>query len=123
MNITITIPLPPAALKPNSRPHWSRKARAAKAYRKAAWAATVAATSPGLPMRWRKASVQVTAFFKTVRHPDPDNLIASLKAAFDGIADAGLVADDKELWPLRPIIGKDAEFPRIELTISPEEIH
>jgi len=119
-SVTITLPLPPEALKPNARPHWSRKARAAKAYRKRAWASTLAATGAGLPERWRRASVQVVAFFPTARHPDPDNLIASLKAAFDGIADAGLIANDKELWPLRPVIGKDKANPRIELTISQE---
>lgn len=119
-SVSITIPLPPDALKPNARPHWSRKARAAKAYRKHAWAATLAATGVGPPERWRRASVQVVAYYPTARHPDPDNLIASLKSAFDGIADAGLIANDKELWPERPVILKDKANPRIEMRISQE---
>lgn len=122
-SVTIIIPLPPEALKPNARAHWARKARAVKAYRKQAWAATMAATDRRramTPERWAKASVRVVAFYPSARHPDPDNLIASLKAAFDGIADAGLIADDKGLWPERPAILKDKQNPRIELTISQE---
>ncbi len=118
-SITITIPLPERALSPNTRVHWSRKAKAVKRYRRLAWAAAFDAT-PCTPERWAKASVAIAAYYPTRRHPDPDNLIASLKAAFDGIADAGIVANDRGLWPLRPEIVIDRTRPRIELTINEE---
>jgi crossover junction endodeoxyribonuclease RusA len=118
-SITITIPLPERALSPNTRVHWSRKAKAVKRYRRLAWAASFDAT-PCTPERWAKASVAIVAYYPTRRHPDPDNLIASLKAAFDGIADAGIVANDRGLWPERPAIFTDRTRPRIELTITEE---
>jgi len=115
----ISIKLPPRLLSPNARCHWSAKAKAARSYRLAAWAAAQSATT-GIPERWLKASVQIIAYYPTRRHPDPDNLIASLKAAFDGIADAGVVANDRGLWPERPVIEVDKNNPRIELTITEE---
>lgn len=118
-SITINLPLPPTELSANSRTHWAAKAKAVKAYRALAWAAGRAAQT-GQPKRWVKASVKVKAFYRSHNHPDPDNVIASLKAAFDGIADAGVVVNDRGLWPERPEISKDAKNPRIELTITEE---
>ncbi|MHC4302285.1 MAG: hypothetical protein ACYS7Y_33920, partial [Planctomycetota bacterium] len=53
------------------------------------------------------------------RTRDPDNANASLKAAYDGIVDAGLVKDDdwytmKRLPPIQKI---DYDCPRVELKI------
>jgi len=119
-SITITISLPPKACRPNgAHGHWAAKASSKKQYRSEAWAAT-AAEIKGQPPRWHKARVEIKAYFKTARHLDPDNLVASLKSAFDGIADAGVIANDKGLWPERPVIDKDAKNPRIELTITEE---
>jgi crossover junction endodeoxyribonuclease RusA len=118
-SITISIPFPPRELRPNARVHWAVKARATKHYRTQAWAAALASCNNS-PPRWLKASVKVNAFFPTRKQPDPDNLIASLKAAFDGIGDAGIVINDRGLWPLRPEFFTDKANPRIELTITGE---
>jgi len=64
--------------------------------------------------------MQVVAYFKTKRFPDPGNFMASLKATEDGIADAGIVENDRGLWPERPIFGTDKARPRIEITITEE---
>lgn len=117
--LTITLPHPPDEVKPNGRAHFLTKSKATNAYRRAAWAITREAVK-GQPPRWKRANVLVRAYFKTASFPDPDNLIASLKACFDGIADAGVIANDKDLWPLRPQFAKDAQNPRIELTITEE---
>lgn len=121
-SITITIPLPPKECRPNgSHGHWAQKAKAKKAYRRKVHLITLEAIGKGIPERWVKAKVNIKAYFKTARHLDPDNLVASLKSALDGIADAGVVANDKGLWPERPEIYKDAKNPRIELTVTEEE--
>lgn len=52
------------------------------------------------------------------KQPDPDNIIASLKAYIDGLADAGIVANDKNLWPERPAIQRVERLPRVEITIT-----
>ena len=118
-SLTITIPLPPKSVKANARSHWRKKAQGAHTYRKQAWAAAVVAVKRK-PPRWLKAKMEVKAYFPTTNFPDPTNLMASLKAAEDGLQDAGVIQNDRDLWPERPQMFKDAENPRIELTITPE---
>lgn len=118
-SITITVALPPKACDPNARLHWAAKSRGVRACRKAACLAAMAALHGKRPA-WAKASVTVQAYFPTAHFPDPDNLIARLKATFDGIADAGVVENDKGLWTERPEIAKDKDNPRIVLTITRE---
>lgn len=70
------------------------------------------------PPGWLKAECQVKAFYAVNRRRDADNLIASLKSAFDGIADNGVIANDSGLIHLPAIIGRDPRNPRIEITIT-----
>jgi Holliday junction resolvase RusA-like endonuclease len=44
-------------------------------------------------------------------------MLSSLKAAFDGLADAGLIADDSGLTHLPVIVKVDKLNPRVELHI------
>jgi hypothetical protein len=120
-SLTITIPLPPQGCKPNGQHgHWAKKANDKKMYRAAAMHCAVSALKGKKPPMWLKAKMQVKAYFMTTNFPDPTNLMASLKAAEDGIQDAGIVANDRGLWPERPEMFKDAKNPRIEITITPE---
>ena len=119
-SITITIPHPPHAVKPNARAHWRAKAAAVKKYRRQAWAASVAALQRHTPPQWVKARMRIKAYFKTMAWPDPANLMSSMKSAEDGIEDAGIIANDRGLWPERPEFFKDTSNPRIEITITQE---
>ncbi len=123
-SLTITIPLPPKEVRNNARVHWAKKAAAVKVCRTETRLIAVRAIasnemSDNLP--WKKASVKVTAYFPTARHLDPSNLIDSLKPAFDGLQDAGVIENDKELWPERPVIVTRDANPRVELVITEEE--
>ncbi len=89
--ITITLPLPPRELHPNSRPHPKRKWALTKQYRTRALGEALA-IRPWEP--WGSATTQATFYFATNRNRDRDNLLAWLKAAFDGIADADVIADE-----------------------------
>lgn len=91
-----------------------------KAARKAALYASIEALKGRRPPGWTKAKMEVKAFFKTLNFPDPDNLTSRLKSSIDGIADSGIINDDKSLWPERPEFFKDARNPRIEITITSE---
>ena len=118
-NLTITIPLPPKDVRNNARVHWAKKAAAVKQYR--LLARFRATTAMGLTkLGWKKAGVKVTAYFPTARHLDPTNLIDALKPAFDGLQDAGVIENDKELWPERPVIVTRDKNPRVELVITEE---
>jgi len=119
-SLKIIIPIPSPKLSPNARLHWAAKSKLTKAARRFAYTRAREALGRNPAPLWDKCRANVAAYFPTVRHPDPDNLIARLKATFDGIADAQIMIDDANLWPERPTIGKDAKNPRIEITITPE---
>ena len=119
-SLTITIPVPSPKLSPNARVHWRVKATLVKAARLTARLISREALGSNPAPLWDKCSARVVAYFPTMKRPDPDNLIARLKATFDGIADAQIIMDDANLWPERPVILKDAKNPRIEITITPE---
>jgi crossover junction endodeoxyribonuclease RusA len=116
--IYITLPLPPRELSPNARAHWATKARATKRYRQAACVEAVLAGVPEAP--WTAATVLLRFFFRTRARRDRDNLLASMKAAFDGLADAGVVRDDSGLtyMPVEVVTGVPAADQRVELLIS-----
>ncbi len=90
----VLLPWPPAECSPNSRVHWSKRARAAKVYRKACWGLCLAA---GWKAWVSECRPRVTLEFVPAleRRRDLDNCIASMKAGLDGIADALRVDDSR----------------------------
>jgi Holliday junction resolvase RusA-like endonuclease len=119
-SITITFPMPDSKLSLNSRIHWAVRQKLARHARSTARIASLAALAGRKPPGWVKARYDLKAYFKTAAFPDPDNLTTRLKSSLDGIADSGIIADDKSLWPERPEFFKDSRNPRIEITIYPE---
>ena len=105
--ITIDLPHPPRILHPNARPHYMAKARATRTYRNMARVAALAAC--GGSQLWAAASVKVIATYKDARRRDRDGILSSLKAAFDGLADAWVVLDDADFTyePVEVRKGKD----------------
>lgn len=91
--MTITLPLPTKALRPNSRPHWTQRHRAVKAARHMAQVHTLA---EGLQESgW--THYRITYHWPTPRRRwDDDNCIAACKAYLDGIC-AALGIDDRTL--------------------------
>lgn len=117
---TLQLPIPDRRLSPNARSHWWAKSVLTKAGRTAARIEALRVLDGRLPPKWIKARMRVTLFHRTKRTPDPDNFIASLKAYCDGIADAGIVVNDRGLWPERPVFVQVDRLPRIEIEIESE---
>ena len=117
-SITITLGLPPKELSPNSRTCWWVKAMYTKGYREAAWATTFKAIGRAKPPRWMRARATATFYFATNRKRDFDNADATLKACWDGIAQAGLIADDAGLEHGTTQFRIDPESPRVQLFIE-----
>ena len=94
--IEITLPWPPSALSPNSRGHWSKLAKAKKAYRETcAWAAKEQGVKPAKSGRLHLSLI----FYPPTRRAfDLDNCLARMKSGLDGLADV-LQVDDKD-WSL-----------------------
>lgn len=119
-SVLLVLPLPPACLSPN-RPPASRggriaKAKAAKSYRNLA---ARAAGDQGVEGPWELASVEATFFHAQRRRRDDVNHLAMLKPAYDGLVDAGLLADDdsEHLTTLPCSFEVDRAAPRVELLL------
>lgn len=94
--LKLTLPWPPAELSPNARGHWSRLAKAKKAYRAAcAWTAKEQGAKAIEAERLHLSLVFVPP---NRRAHDLDNLLARMKSGLDGLADV-LGVDDKH-WSL-----------------------
>lgn len=89
----IILPWPAKELNPNARLHWSKKAKAAKVARQIAGWETVVS---GHKIIWDgPIHLKITFYPPDNRRRDMDNLIASMKSANDGIADALKVNDSR----------------------------
>ena len=121
MIYTITMPLPPLILRPNGRGHHMAKAKVTKIYRGLAYLLAKRALGTAPAPMWDKASVHYSFHFATNRFWDPSNACAAMKAAEDGLQDAGLVRNDRNLWPDRPSMDKDAANPRVVITVREEQ--
>lgn len=116
-SLIVVLPLPPKELSPNARCHWGAKAREVKRYRRMAWAEAIAARGR-TGDRWKNATCQAKFYFATRRRRDRDNLLAALKAAFDGLTDSHILEDDSGLVHLPVDVLSDPENPRVELHLA-----
>lgn len=122
--LEIELPLPPKALSPNTKCHWAAKAKAVKQARGDAKLATISAAIDS-KQDWSplaKATMQATFYKRTAHVSDDDNLNASLKSIRDGIADSGIVSDDKFITMLPPVQKLDKANPRLVVVITEVEI-
>lgn len=119
----IVLPWPDRRLSPNARIHWRAKAPVTAKARKDA----VYLTYDAMPMGAREVrqhfagegpiSYQVTFYPPDKRHRDDDSMIAMLKAARDGIADA-LGVNDRRFKP-HYFFEEPSKPGRVEVVISP----
>ena len=120
-SVIIVLPLPNKLLSPNctigSIGGRFMKAAAIKKYRRLTKEAVEAENIETAP--WDKVAVKALFYFVHSRRRDPDNATGSLKAAYDGIVDSGLVADDdyEHMTRLPPTFRVDRNYPRVELII------
>ena len=101
-SVTLDLPWPPADLNPNRARslHWSAHHRAAAQYRRDCF--LIAYDQMALFRPWGRSffpltppiTATVTFQMPNRRRRDLDNLLAAMKPAWDGLVDAGLLADD-----------------------------
>ena len=114
MKRTVTLPFPGTTLSPNARVHWAALAKAKKKSRSTAF---VLATNQLGKEGVHRLCAQETINIQLTFHPvaryryDQDNLLARMKSALDGIADA-IGVDDYAFRMHRPSIG-DPEQPAV----------
>ena len=95
--IVLTLLHPPASLSPNARCHWRKKAADTKQFREdVGWVTRSMMHVYGVEGRWPGARLDIHWRYAGVQ-PDADNCIAQLKGGIDGIADAGLIENDRTI--------------------------
>lgn len=121
-SVLIVLPLPPPELSPN-RPPGSfggrmKKAASSSRYRTLARRAAEDAGVESGP--WERATVRATFYHARRNRRDDVNFLASLKPAYDGLVDAGLLEDDdsEHLTTLPAAFELDREHPRVELLVT-----
>ena len=118
----IVLPLPNRVLSPNCpvASHRTRmmKARATKAYRAKAEEEAIQQRVETGP--WKRAQARLTFYWKDKRRRDIRNAESMMKAAYDGIVDAGVLADDSyDVLTHQPTVFEhDPECPRVEIVID-----
>lgn len=117
----IVLPWPDPKLSPNARLHWRAKVGPKQAAKiKAGWLTVAAegyhATKAALAAHDGPIPVEMRFYPPDRRHRDDDNMIGSMKAARDGVADA-LGVDDRRFRP--HYFFEDAEKPgRVEVIVK-----
>lgn len=91
----IELPWPPKELNPNRRCHYMAKARKTKEYRQACGMTGIAEGLRRRDYGDGDIPIRFDFFPPDNRRRDQDNLIASMKAAQDGLADAMGVNDSR----------------------------
>ena len=111
--------LPPASVRGNSRAGWRAKAAAVRSLRESGfargleWRATDATLAP--PYR-------LTVRFRVGRSIDWDNLAIGVKPVIDGLEDAGVIADDREIREARVSVERGAPKSNQGFTLILSEI-
>lgn len=104
--LELVLPWPDKALSPNARTHWAVKAGAAKRQRRDAY---IAAKQAGWDCEdWvgRRIHLWIDFYPPTRRMPDDDNMLARMKPARDGIADA--IGIDDRMFVSHPYVHDEA---------------
>lgn len=106
-------PVRKAWLNANDRIHWSLKAKLTKGWRENAYAAS----SVG---QIDRAHIVATLHFGDDRRRDVGNYAPTVKAAVDGLVDAGVIPDDSDRYLIGPDLrrGDASGVPRIVLTVT-----
>ena len=121
MTLTIVVSLPSKDLSPNARVYWRRKSEAVKLARQEAKLKAESAMNElnwRKPPRWKSATVAIHWYARTRHKTDSDNMLASCKAVFDGLEDAGIVENDRQMTYLPPVKHVDAKNPRLEIDVT-----
>jgi len=94
-----------------------KKAAASKKYRKIAGIAARDQRVESSP--WEVSEIKAVFFHTVKRRRDDVNFLSMLKAAYDGITDAGIIVDDdsEHLKTITPEFKIDKKQSRVELTL------
>lgn len=117
MQIAVTLPWPQRGLSPNARLHWAAKSKLVKRAKGDAFMLARSARPRDWPAGISSAIVAITFCPPDRRPRDLDNLVASMKAALDGIACAAGCDDSR--WSLQIERGQPVKGGCVHVTVTP----
>jgi crossover junction endodeoxyribonuclease RusA len=110
----ITIPWPHPHLSPNARVHWKAKHRRRHSYRIAcSWAC---AEQKVRKLEAERVKAIITFFPPDNRARDLDNMLGSVKAGLDAIAEA--IGVDDSRWAIEIVRGFPVKHGEVRITIE-----
>jgi len=110
----IELPWMPKELSPNARGHWSKRAKAAKAYRLECF---ILAKGAGVKAPEGRVALSIEFVPPDARRRDDDNCLAAFKAGRDGLADA-LGIDDSRFVTTLWLSGEPVKGGMVRVTIG-----
>lgn len=113
--LVVEIPWPRRDLSPNARVHYLARSRIARKYRLDCYHLALAALQGQRPA-FRNVDATFEFFPPDRRRRDTDNIIASLKSAQDGLADAIKCDDNK--WRTTYTMREPIDGGQIRVTIT-----
>ena len=114
---SFSLPFPPKELSPNARLHWSKVAKAKKAYRSDAWISMLA--QKVRTMGDSIIGLECTFYPPANYRYDDDNLIGRMKAGRDQIA-LYIGVDDNVFRQAEPVIAaSEPPFGRVQVILRP----
>jgi len=117
--IKITVPIPSNKLSPHAKGHWRAKSALTKKTREAARLMALVALDGRTPPMWSLTTASMVGYFPSRCRWDHFNLIGAMKPTLDGIADAGIVENDRWLRPGTFDFDRiDKANPRIEIILT-----
>lgn len=114
--ITKRIQTHPGLPTANHRLHYHERAQIIATIRQLTWAAAFNARTP----RFERCHAEVTLYFaRAGRRDTADNMVGAVKPIWDGLRDAGVLADDDaaHLTVNRLTLAMDAKHPRVEIVL------
>lgn len=117
----VELPWPPRELSPNSRKHWAVRAKKKKAYGEVCyWSAKECASQfPRCHVRFHDGNIpmEITFYPPDKRKRDADNMLASIKAAVDGVALAWKI-NDVRFRPITINIGEVVKRGKVTIGVK-----
>ena len=90
--------VPPEQVRGNSRAHWRTKARRVQEMRESGLAHGLEVINVSEGAAWPlRGNLSVTYYVTLKRWIDYDNLAIAFKGFIDGLSDAGVIIDDKQV--------------------------
>jgi crossover junction endodeoxyribonuclease RusA len=114
----VELPVGMQLMNANDREHWSKRARVSSLIR-----TTSRGLCKGIPKGMKQVKIRAIYYAPDNRRRDVSNLFPSVKAAVDGLVDAGVIKDDNDKYVVAlEMVRGEYNIPKGQLVIEIIEV-